>query len=69
MAAVRTRTYTSVSLGFLIYLIIGLIVTISQGYWNVTDWDGHALSSFLTAAVATLAWPIAIFYNFILTAR
>ncbi|CUU55953.1 hypothetical protein CcI49_01365 [Frankia sp. CcI49] len=66
---VRTRTYGSVSLGFLLYLAIGLIVTISQDYWNVTDWDGATLRHFFTAVVATLAWPLAIFYSIGLTPR
>jgi hypothetical protein len=58
-----------VSLGTVLYIVIGLIVTISQGYWHIDRWDGHILASLLTAIVATLAWPIAIFYNFILTRR
>jgi hypothetical protein len=53
----------------LVYLIIGAIVAISQGYWDFTDWDGHVLASFLTALAATLFWPAAIFYHFILTPR
>ncbi|MBL7497222.1 hypothetical protein I6A84_32590 [Frankia sp. CNm7] len=67
MAAVRTYTRTSV--GTLLYLVVGLIVTISQGYWHVDQWDNHFLSSLLTAVVATLLWPVALFYTFILTAR
>ncbi|WP_020572560.1 hypothetical protein [Parafrankia discariae] len=66
---VRTRAYSSVSLGFLVYLAIGLIITISQDYWDVTDWDGATLRHFFTAAVATLAWPLSIFYSFGLTPR
>ena len=51
----RTRSYTSVSLGFVIYIVIGLIIAISQDYWNVTDWDGHELRSLLTAFLATVS--------------
>ncbi|MCK9899051.1 MULTISPECIES: hypothetical protein [Parafrankia] len=66
---VRTRTYSSISLGFLLYLAIGLIITISQDYWDVTDWDGATLRHFFTAVVATLGWPLAIFYTFGLAPR
>ncbi|MCM3884032.1 hypothetical protein [Frankia sp. R82] len=65
---VGTRT-SSISLGTLLYLVIGVIITASQDYWNFTDWDGHVLASFFTAAIATLLWPLAIFYHFILTPR
>lgn len=68
-ARVRTRTYSSISLGTLLYLIVGVVITASQHYWNFTDWDGHALSSFFTAVVATLLWPLAIFYTFALHTR
>jgi hypothetical protein len=68
-ARVGTRTYGTVSLGTIVYLIIGLIITIAQGYWKFTDWDGHTLSSLLTAVSATLLWPISIFYTFALYHR
>jgi hypothetical protein len=67
--AVRSRVHAHVSLWFLVYLVIGFIVAISQGYWDFTEWDGHELGSFLTALVATLVWPISIFYTFALYAR
>ncbi|ONH22261.1 hypothetical protein [Pseudofrankia asymbiotica] len=67
MAAVRT--YTRASLGTILYLVIGLIITVNQGYWHVDKWDGHFFSSLLTALVATVLWPIALFYTFILTHR
>jgi hypothetical protein len=64
-----TRVYTRSSLGSILYLVIGLIITISQGYWHVDHWDGHFWSSLLTAVAATLLWPISIFFNFVLTRR
>ena len=68
-AKVRTWTYSSVSLGFLIYLAVGLVITISQDYWDFTNWDGHVMASLLTAVIATVVWPISIFYSFVLVAR
>jgi hypothetical protein len=67
MAAVRT--YTRASIGTILYLVIGLIITVNQGYWHVDKWDGHFVGSLLTALVATVLWPIALFYTFILTHR
>lgn len=66
---VGSRIHGRISLGFLVYLVIGAIVAISQDYWNFTEWDGHELASFLTALMATLLWPIAIFYSIGLTPR
>ncbi len=66
---VAVRSYTRASLATLVYLVIGLIITVNQGYWHVDRWDGHFWSSLLTALVATVLWPIALFYNFILTQR
>lgn len=66
---VRTRTYSSISLGTLIWLIIGLIVSINHGYWHIDKWDGHIFSSLLTALVATVLWPITLFYNWALYRR
>jgi hypothetical protein len=65
----RTRSHNSVSLGFVAYIAIGLIIAISQDYWNLTDWDGHELRSLLTAFLATVFWPISIFYTVGLTPR
>ena len=65
----RTRSHNSVSLGFVLYIAIGLIIAVSQDYWNVTDWDGHELRSLLTAFLATVFWPISIFYTVGLTPR
>jgi hypothetical protein len=62
-----TRTYQRTTVGFLIYLVVGLIITVNQGYWHPDKWDGHFLSSLLTAIVATVLWPLALFYTFILT--
>jgi len=67
MAAVRT--YTRTSIGTLLYLIIGLIITVNQGYWHADKWDGHFFGSLLTALVATVLWPVALFYTFILAHR
>lgn len=64
-----TRVYTRTSLGTIVYLIIGLIITISQGYWHIDKWDGHFMGSLLTAISAVLLWPIALFYTFILVHR
>jgi hypothetical protein len=69
VTAVRGRVHTNVSLGLLVYLVIGAIVAISQGYWDFTDWDGHVLASFLTAVMATFFWPVAIFYQIALFER
>jgi hypothetical protein len=66
---VRARTYSSVSLGTILYLIVGVVITASQHYWDFTSWDGHALRSFFTAVVAALLWPLAIFYTFALHTR
>jgi hypothetical protein len=63
----ETRTYTRPSIGVLVYLIIGVIITVNQGYWHPDRWTGHFLSSLLTGVVATVLWPLAIFYTFILT--
>jgi hypothetical protein len=68
-AKVHTWSYSTVSLGLLIYLAIGLVVSISQDYWDITNWDGHVVASLLTALVATIFWPISIFYSFILAER
>jgi hypothetical protein len=65
----RTRTYSSISVGTLLYLVIGLIVTISQGYWHVDQWDGHFFASLITAVVATILWPVSVFYTFALYRR
>lgn len=65
--AVRGRVH--INLLLLAYLVIGAIVAISQDYWDFTNWDGHELASFLTALMATLLWPIAIFYQISLTPR
>lgn len=64
-----TRVYTRTSLGTILYLVVGLVITISQGYWHVDRWDNHLVASLLTAIAATLLWPIALFYDFILTSR
>jgi hypothetical protein len=64
-----TRVYTRSSVGSLLYLIVGLVITISQDYWHVDHWDGHFWGSLLTAVAATLLWPISIFYTFILASR
>jgi hypothetical protein len=68
-AKVHTWTYSSVSLGIIIYLAVGLIITISQDYWKFTNWDGHEWASLLTAIVAIVFWPISIFYSFVLVER
>ena len=65
MAEVRTYTRTSV-LG-LLYLLIGVIVTVNKGYWHPDHWDGHFVSSLITAIVATVLWPLTLFYTIILT--
>jgi hypothetical protein len=67
--AVRSRVHVHVSLWLLVYLVIGAIVAISQGYWDFTEWDGHVLASFLTALAATVFWPVSIFYRFALFPR
>ncbi|OHV58787.1 hypothetical protein BCD48_41915 [Pseudofrankia sp. BMG5.36] len=66
---VAVRSYTRASLATLVYLVIGLIIAVNQGYWHVDRWDNHFASSLLTALVATVLWPISLFYNFILTER
>lgn len=67
--AVRNRIHVHVSLWLLVYLVIGAIIAVTQGYWSFTDWDGHVVASFLTALAATLFWPISIFYTFALFPR
>jgi hypothetical protein len=68
-ARVRTRTYSSVSLGTILWLVVGLIITIDQGYWHVDKWSGHFFSSLITALVATVLWPITIFFKWALYRR
>jgi hypothetical protein len=64
--ATALKEKINISLGLLIYLAIGAVVAISQNYWDFTNWDDHVLASFLTALMATLFWPVAIFYQFVL---
>lgn len=66
---VRARTYSSVSLGTLLWLIVGLIITVDQGYWHIDRWDGHIFSSLLTAIVATILWPVTLFFKWALYRR
>ncbi len=66
---VRTRTYSSVSLGTIIWLVIGLLITINQGYWHIDKWSNHFTSSLITAIVATVLWPISLFFTWVLHRR
>lgn len=45
-----------VSLGFVIWLIIGLIVAANRGYLA----DLNSASGILTAVLAVLAWPLVL---------
>jgi hypothetical protein len=69
MAAGLKEKINSMSLGALLYLIVGVVVAINQGYWRFTDWDGHVVTSLLTALDATIFWPAALFYTFSLSPR
>lgn len=64
-----TRTYKRTTVAFLLYLVIGVIITVSQDYWHVDRWDGHILSSLITGIVASVLWPLSLFYTFILVGR
>ncbi|MGF7235600.1 MAG: hypothetical protein ACQSGP_11695 [Frankia sp.] len=66
---VRTRTYSSVSLGTILWLVVGLIITINQGYWHVDKWTHHFTASLITAIVATVLWPISLFFTWALHRR
>lgn len=46
-----------VSLGFVIWVVIGLVVAANHGYLD----DLGSLSSVLSAALAVLAWPLVVF--------
>jgi hypothetical protein len=63
----ETRTYKRSTVMALVYLVIGVIITVNQGYWHPDRWGGHFLSSLLTGVVASVLWPLALFYTFILT--
>lgn len=45
-----------VSLGFVIWLIVGLIVASNDGFLNRLD----SLSGVLSAVLAVLAWPLVL---------
>jgi hypothetical protein len=62
-----TRTYRRSTVAALMWIVIGVIVTVSQGYWHPDRWGAHFLSSLLTGVVASVLWPLALFYTFILT--
>ncbi len=46
-----------VSLGFVIWIVIGLLVAGNQGFLGNLD----SLSGFLSAVLAVLAWPLVLF--------
>ncbi len=69
VTSVRGRVHTHISFWLLVYLVIGVIVAISQDYWDFTAWDDHVLASLFSALAATFFWPIAIFYKFVLLPR
>jgi hypothetical protein len=66
---VRARTYGSIRLGTLVWLIIGLIITFDQGYWHVDKWSGEFFAHLVAAVVATVLWPISLFYGWSLYHR
>jgi hypothetical protein len=65
---VRARVYNLNVVTF-VYLVIGAVVAVMQDYWDVTSWDDHVVAHLLTALVATLLWPISLFYTFALFPR
>jgi ABC-type anion transport system duplicated permease subunit len=46
-----------VSLGFVVWIVIGLIVAANQGFLGHLD----SLSGLLSALLAVLAWPLVLF--------
>ena len=54
MAVVRRRR-TNISLLFLVYLVIGVIVAVSKGYITVL-----LVKMLLSALLAVLLWPLAL---------
>jgi len=46
-----------VSLGFVIWIVIGLLVAGNNGFLGHLD----SLSGFLSAILAVLAWPLVVF--------
>ena len=46
-----------VSLGFVIWVVIGLVVAANNGYLD----DLGTLSAVLSAVLAVLAWPLVVF--------
>jgi ABC-type anion transport system duplicated permease subunit len=46
-----------VSLGFVIWIVIGLLIAANQGFLENLD----SLSGFLSAVLAVLVWPLVLF--------
>jgi ABC-type anion transport system duplicated permease subunit len=46
-----------VSLGFVIWIVIGLLIAANQGFLKNLD----SLSGFLSAVLAVLVWPLVLF--------
>jgi hypothetical protein len=61
-----THTYRRSTVVVLIYMVIGALIAVNQGYWHADRWGGHFLSSLITALLATVLWPLSLFYTIIL---
>jgi ABC-type anion transport system duplicated permease subunit len=46
-----------VSLGFVIWIVIGIVIAANRGFLGNLD----SLSGFLSAVLAILAWPLVLF--------
>jgi len=46
-----------VSLGFVVWIVIGLLIAGNEGFLGNLD----SLSGFLSAVLAVLAWPLVLF--------
>ena len=49
---------SGISIGGLIYLIIGLVIALDRGY------SYHTISQILSLVVAVLLWPIVLIFGF-----